>query len=77
MRALERKKPVVQRVLLCLVKQAVAIARKLIGAVRMQINDPTSNGTAGWNHAVLHFLRVYVETTLSEVLDRVEEMKRV
>ena len=64
-------------VLLCLVKQAVAIARKLIGVVRMQINDPADNGTAGWNHAVLHFLRVHVEGTLGEVLDRVEEMERV
>ena len=43
----------------------------------MQINDPADNGAAGWNHAVLHFLRVHVEGTLGEVLDRVEEMERV
>ncbi|EMA54765.1 putative transposase [Halococcus salifodinae DSM 8989] len=43
----------------------------------MQIRDPAGNSVAGWKHAVLHFLRVHMEATLSEVLDWAEEMERM
>ena len=66
-----------QKVLFRFVKQAVSIVRKRTDAAIMQISDPAGNGIAGWKHAVLHFLRVHMNATLSEVLDWGEETERV
>ena len=43
----------------------------------MKTSDPAGNGVAGWKHVVLHFFRVHMDATLSEVLDWAEEMERV
>jgi IS5 family transposase len=61
---MKRKSASVQKTLFRFVKQAVSIARKLTDAALMQISHPAGNGAAGWKHAVLHFLRVYIDATL-------------
>jgi hypothetical protein len=43
----------------------------------MQISHPAGNGVAGWNHAVLHFLRLNMDATFQELLDCAEEMEWV
>ena len=66
-----------QKTLFRFVKQAVSIARKLTDAALMQISHPAGNGVAGWNHAVLHFLRLNMDATFQELLDCAEEMEWV
>ena len=66
-----------QKTLFCFVRQAVLIAPKLTDAALMQISHPAGDSVTGWKHAVLHFLRLYMDATLQGVIDWAEEMERV
>ena len=65
------------KVLFRFVKQFASLAQKHSAAGLMNISNPIGNGFAGWNHVVLHYLRIEQESSYENVVDLDSEMDRV
>lgn len=74
---LKRESAVVQKTLFRFVKQVASLAQKLTDAALIQLSHPAGNGFAGWNHAVLLYLREHMDAEYEEVIDWAEEMERI
>jgi hypothetical protein len=46
-----------------------SLAQKHPAAGLLKISNPIGNGFAGWEHVVLHYLRVHDEKTYAGVVD--------
>ena len=65
------------KVLFRFVRQVASLAQKYSAAGLNTISHPRGHGFAGWKHVVFHYLRVYMDASLPEIVDWAEEMDRI
>jgi len=51
------------------VKQVVSLAQKLTDAAVIQLSHPAGKLVAGWKHAILLYLRKYMNAEYNEIID--------
>ena len=74
---MKRKSEDVTKTLFRFVKQVASLAQKHSAAGLANISGPIGYGFAGWNHVVLHYLRIELDATYNEVVDWASEMDRI
>jgi len=68
----------VTKLLFRFVKQAASLAQKRCAASPTAVvSDPAGNGFDGWKHLTLHFLRIHMDASYTEIVDWASEMDRV